>query len=105
VIAYSVTQRTGEIGLRMALGANQGKVLTMILLEALRLVGGGLAIGLAGSIVAARLLRSQLFEVSPSDPAVYGLVLCTLLSVALLAAFLPAWRASHVEPLEALRQE
>ena len=105
VIAYSVTRRTGEIGLRMALGANQGEVLKMILREALGLVGGGLLIGLAGSIAAARLLRSQLFEVSPSDPAVYGIVLCALLTVALLAAFLPAWRASHVEPLEALRQE
>ncbi len=105
VIAYSVAQRTGEIGLRMALGADQGRVLSMVLREALRLIGAGLIIGIAGSIVVARLLRSQLFEVSPSDPNVYGLVLITLLGVALMAAFLPAWRASRIEPLEALRQE
>ncbi len=105
VIAYSVAQRTGEIGLRMALGADQGRVLTMVLREALQLIGVGLLIGIVGSVAAARLLRSQLFEVSPSDPNVYSLVLITLLAVALTAAFLPAWRASRVQPLEALRQE
>jgi putative ABC transport system permease protein len=104
-MAYSVTQRTAEIGLRMALGAHQGEVLAMVLREALRLAGVGLLLGLAGSMVVARLLRSQLFAVSPSDPAVYGIMLSILLAVALLAAFFLAWRASRVEPLEALRQE
>jgi putative ABC transport system permease protein len=105
VIAYSVSQRTTEIGLRMALGAKQKTVLNMVLKEALKLVGMGLTIGLIGSAAAARLLRSQLFEVSPADPAVYAVMLALLLTIALVAAFLPAWRASRVEPLDALRQD
>jgi len=105
VISYSVAQRTGEIGLRMALGAEQSTMLGMVLREALKLAFSGLAIGLAGAFVAGRLLQSQLFEVSAADPAVYGGMIVLLLGTALLAALVPAWRASRVEPAEALRQD
>jgi putative ABC transport system permease protein len=105
VVAYSVSQRTGEIGLRMALGAKQATVLSMVLIEALKLALAGLVVGLAGAIVAARLLASQLFQVSAGDPTVYGGTVILLLVVAVMAALIPAWRASRVEPVEALRQD
>jgi putative ABC transport system permease protein len=105
VISYSVSQRTSEIGLRMALGAGQRTVLAMVLTEALKLAAAGLAIGIAGAAAAGRLLQSQLFHVSPADPAVYAGMILLLLGAALLASFVPAWRASRVEPLEALRQD
>jgi ABC-type antimicrobial peptide transport system permease subunit len=105
VISYSVSQRTSEIGLRMALGAGRSTVIRMVLLEALKLTGAGLLIGSAGAAAAARLLRSQLFQVSAADPAIYAAAL-VLVSLAVLAAsYTPAWRAARVEPLEALRQE
>ena len=105
VMAYSVGQRTAEIGLRMAVGANRGTILQMILAETLKLTGVGLAVGLLGSWMAARLLKSQLFEVSTSNPVFYVLMVVVLIAVALLAGCVPATRASLVEPLEALRQE
>jgi putative ABC transport system permease protein len=105
VISYSVSQRTSEIGLRMALGADRRNVTRMVLLEAVKLMVSGLFIGLAGAIATARILRSQLFQVSPADPAVYIGMLLVLFAVVLAASYLPAWRASRVEPIEALRQE
>jgi putative ABC transport system permease protein len=105
VISYSVSQRTSEIGLRMALGADRGNVTRMVLLEAVKLMVSGLFIGLVGAIATARILRSQLFQVSPADPAVYIGMLLLLVAVVLAASYLPAWRASRVEPIEALRQE
>jgi len=105
VISYSVSQRTTEIGVRMALGADRQRVVRMVMTEALKLSGAGLIIGTAGAIVAARLLQSQLFLVSAANPAIYVGVLLTLAGVALIAGCVPAWRASAVEPLEALRQE
>ena len=105
VVSYSVSQRTAEIGLRMALGADRMKVLSMILLEALQLSGTGLIVGSAGAIAAGRLLRSQLFQVSGTDPAIYFGVFLLIATFALASSYAPAWRASRVEPLEALRQE
>ena len=105
VISYSVTQRTAEIGLRMALGADRTNVIYMVLREALRLTGLGLLTGSLAAIAAGRLLQSQLFEVSPADPSLYAIMLVALTVVAVTAAWLPAWRASRVEPLAALRQE
>jgi putative ABC transport system permease protein len=105
VISYSVSQRTSEIGLRMALGADRGSVARMVLLEALKLTVGGLLIGSAGAIVTGRILRSQLFQVSSVDPVVYIGMLLLLGLVVLAASYLPARRASRVEPIEALRQE
>jgi predicted permease len=105
VMAYSVSQRTTEIGLRMALGAKQMSVVGMVMAEALRLAGAGLVIGLFGAMWASRLLRAQLFGVSSGDPAVFAGMLGLILAVALTAAFIPALRASKVEPSEALRQD
>ena len=89
----------------MALGADRSHVARMVLSEALKLSGTGLVIGSAGAIAAARVLGSQLFEVSPAEPAIYIVGFLLLAAVAVAASYLPAWRASRVEPLEALRQE
>jgi ABC-type antimicrobial peptide transport system permease subunit len=89
----------------MALGAGRENVIAMVLREALKLTGAGFVIGLLGALAAARLLRSQLFGISPLDPVLYSTTLALLLLIALGAAWLPAWRASRVEPLDALRQE
>lgn len=105
VMSYSVSQRTTEIGLRMALGADRWNVVRMVLKEAVRLCGIGLLIGSAAALAAARLLQAQLFRVSAVDPRIYFAVLATLGLIALMAACVPALRASAVEPLEALRQE
>jgi predicted permease len=105
VIAYSVSQRTSEIGVRMALGAGRDNVIAMVLREALKLTGAGFVIGLLGALAVAQLLRSQLFGISPLDPVLYSTMFALLLLIALGAAWLPAWRASRVEPLDALRQE
>jgi putative ABC transport system permease protein len=105
VMSYIVVQRSAEVGLRMALGAERMSVLRMILSEALGLAVVGSVIGLMGAVAATRLLSSLLFNVKPADPLTYGFAILLLIGAALLASFLPAWRASRVEPLEALRQE
>jgi predicted permease len=103
VMAYSVTQRTREIGVRMALGADRSKVVTMILRQAMTLVVIGLAIGVTGAVAVARVVTRLLFGMSPIDPATYGGVSVVLLLVAMLASYVPAWRASRLDPLRALR--
>jgi predicted permease len=105
VMAYAVGQRSNEIGLRMALGASQGDVLGLVLRQGLVYVALGLALGLAGAFAATRLLRSLLFEVKPTDPATYAAVAGLLAAVALAASYLPARRATRVDPVTALRQE
>jgi len=105
VIAYSVSQRTREIGIRMALGARRGKVVGMVLRQGLILAGTGTLMGLAGAFVATGLLRSLLFGVSPMDPVTFALVPLLLLAVALLACVLPARKAAQTDPMEALRCE
>ncbi|MBV9224061.1 MAG: ABC transporter permease [Acidobacteriaceae bacterium] len=105
VVAFSVAQRTPEIGLRLALGANPSTIFRMVLTQALTLTGAGLLLGLAGAAATARILQSQLFGISPDDPLTYALAVLTLIATALLASYLPALSASRVEPLEALRQE
>ena len=105
VMSYMVGQRLSEIGLRMALGASTGDVLRMVLREGLMLSGIGLAIGLAAAVAASRLLGSLLFEVKPTDPLTYAAVAAILGVVALAACYIPAWRATRVDPLVALRQE
>jgi len=105
VVAFSVAQRTPEIGLRLALGANPSTIFRMVLTQALTLTGAGLLLGLAGAAATTRILQSQLFGISPDDPLTYALAVLTLIATALLASYLPALSASRVEPLEALRQE
>jgi len=105
VISYAVSLRTRELGIRMALGAARGDVQGMVLRQGLRLVAVGLALGLAVSAVLMRSLASLLFEVRPSDLATSAVVTVTLTAVALLANYLPARKASMLDPIVALRQE
>ena len=105
VLAYAVTQRTSEIGIRMALGAEKGQVVSLILSQGMRLVGLGLALGLAGSAAGARLLTSLLFEIEPLNPLVFGGVTVLFAVVAVFACLLPSLRASHIDPIIALRTE
>jgi putative ABC transport system permease protein len=105
VMGLAVTQRTRELGIRLALGASRGDVLRLILGQGAVLVGIGLAAGLFGAFVASRALASILYNVTPLDPAALVSALLTLSFVALVACFLPARRASLVDPIEALRME
>jgi putative ABC transport system permease protein len=105
VISYSVTLRTQEIGIRMALGARRPDISSMVLRKGMLLTLIGAAIGLVGALVLSRWMSSLLFGVSASDPATYALVLLVSLAAALLACLLPAHRATRVDPLVALRYE
>jgi putative ABC transport system permease protein len=105
LVSYTVSQRTHEIGIRVALGAGRGEVLGMVIRQGMTLVAAGLGLGLALSWVAGRLVADQLFEVSATDPLTYAGVPLALAAVALAANWLPARRATQVDPLEALRSE
>jgi ABC-type antimicrobial peptide transport system permease subunit len=103
VIAYSVGRRTREIGIRMALGAAPGDVLKMVMGQGIGLAAGGIALGLALSVVAARAIAAALYDVGAADPAAWGTAVLVLLGSAALANYLPARRAARVEPSVALR--
>ncbi|HLJ44843.1 MAG TPA: ABC transporter permease [Bryobacteraceae bacterium] len=105
VVSYSVSQRTHEIGLRMALGAAQGSVLRMVVGQGLQLAGIGVTIGLVGAFIATRSLGALLFSVSPGDPVTFIGVSVLLAAIALGSSLLPAWRGSRIDPLVALRYE
>jgi putative ABC transport system permease protein len=105
VISYAVTQATQEIGIRMALGAQRSSVLRMVAGYAGVLVMSGLAIGIAAALGVGRLIASQLFEVKPTDPTTYAAVAVTLLATGLLSCAIPAFRATRVDPVVALRNE
>jgi putative ABC transport system permease protein len=105
VLAYSVLQRTREIGLRMALGARARDVLQLMVSQGMRLVVVGIGLGLAGSLVLTRLLRNLLYEVRPADPVTFAGVTILFMGLAFLACYLPARRAAKVDPLVALRQD
>ncbi len=105
LIAYSVAQRTHEIGVRIALGAERRDVLGLVVGQGLRLTAGGIALGAAGALALTRLMQSLLFEVSPQDPATFVAASAILLLVGLLASYLPARRAAMVDPAVALRAE
>jgi predicted permease len=105
VMAYSVSRRTREIGVRVALGAGSGEVLRMILRQGLRTIFIGVAIGIAGSLALTRTVESLLFGVTATDPLTFGGVTLLLVGAALLACFIPARRATKVDPMVALRYE
>jgi predicted permease len=105
LMAYSVSRRTGEIGVRMALGATRPDVVRRILREAVLLAAAGAAVGLPLSLALTRLVTSQLFGVEPGDPLSVALALAAVLATAAGAAWVPAWRAQRIEPIEALRYD
>jgi putative ABC transport system permease protein len=105
VVSYSVNQRTQEIGIRVALGARAGNVASLVLREGLLLAGIGVVIGLAGALALTRVLRSLLFEVTPTDPLTLFTVSCLLLIVSAVAIAVPVRRAMSVDPMVALRHE
>jgi putative ABC transport system permease protein len=105
VMAYSMSQRTSEIGIRIAMGARVGDIVHMVLRQGAKLAFIGIGIGLAGSLVLSRLVHSFLFGVTAYDPITFLLVVAVLMSAALLACYTPARRAAKVDPMEALRYE
>jgi putative ABC transport system permease protein len=105
VIAYTVTQRTPEIGVRMALGAEGRTVVRLVVAEGLRLTVAGMIVGTVAAAIAGRVMRGLLFEVSPADPVTYAAVLVLFAATACAALVIPARRALRVDPLVALRAE
>jgi ABC-type antimicrobial peptide transport system permease subunit len=105
VVSYAVTQRTQEIGIRLALGGTGTRVARMIVAEALRMAGIGLAMGVVASLAAGPLIASQLFQTSPREPRSLAVATLVLLTATLVAAAWPAWRAARVPPMVALRAE
>jgi ABC-type antimicrobial peptide transport system permease subunit len=103
VIAYTATQRTREIGIRMALGAQTGDVRRLFLRHGLLLTGAGIALGIGVALALTRVMAALLFGVGPMDPVTYVAVAASLATVALLATYLPARRASRTDPVIALR--
>jgi len=103
VLSHAVAFRTREIGLRMALGARRGQIAQLVARQAVRLVGLGLALGVAGAVAVSRFFGALLTDVSPTDPVTLAVVVATLALVAGFAAAIPAHRASSVDPLVALR--
>jgi len=105
VVAYTLSQRTGEIGLRMALGAQRSDILKIVLGEGALIVVAGVGAGLFGSVMLTRFLQTMLFEIKPTDPITFTALTILLAGVALMASFIPARRASRIDPLVALRHE
>jgi putative ABC transport system permease protein len=105
VLSYLVTQRTGELGIRMALGAQRGEVMRLTLVDGLAPVTIGLLLGLAGGAATVQLLREMLYGISPFDWSVFSTVVAVLAITAACACILPAWRASRLDPAQALRTE
>lgn len=105
VVSYLVAQRTREVGVRLALGADRNDVLRLVFEQSLRHVVPGIVVGAAGALLLTRLLRSQLFGIEPHDPATFLAVPAGLLLVSMAASLIPAWRAARVEPIAALRRE
>ncbi len=105
VVSYVVTRRTGEIGVRMALGAQPGEVARLIVSGSMRLALLGAAAGLVAAVISTRVLRGMLYGVEPTNPAAYGAAAAILGAIAALAAYLPARRAARIDPMVALREE
>jgi len=105
VVSYSVAQRRPEMGVRLTLGAQRADILRLVVGEGLSLTAIGVAIGVAGSLFATRLLQSLLFEITPSDPRTFVLSALVLVVVAGLASYIPARRAARVDPLVSMRAD
>ena len=105
ITAYSVAKRTNEIGVRMALGANRGNVVSLVMSQAFLLVALGLAIGIPVALMGGRLMKSQLYGVRAYDPVTLAISVIVLSAFAALAGFIPARRAAGIEPMHALRVE
>jgi ABC-type antimicrobial peptide transport system permease subunit len=105
VIAYSVSQRTRELGIRMAIGAQRADVLRLVLREGLTTAGVGVVLGLIGALLTTRLLQGMLFGVSATNPLIFAINALILMAVALAACLVPARRAARIDPMEALRHE
>jgi ABC-type antimicrobial peptide transport system permease subunit len=105
VLAGSVTERTREIGVRAALGASRARILTLVVRDGMTLAGLGVAVGLAGALVATRALVAMLFGISRLDPATYAGVIAVLAGVSAFSCAIPAWRAARVDPAITLRSE
>ena len=105
MISYTVAQRTREIGIRMALGAQQGELKRMFVGRGLLWAGIGAAVGLAAAAMLSRLMSTLLFEISPADPLTYAIVVAGILAAGAVASYLPARRVTRVDPSEALRAE
>jgi ABC-type antimicrobial peptide transport system permease subunit len=105
VLSYMVTERRREIGIRVALGATRSHVLTQIMKQGLQVTALGVTIGLAGALAVNRLIASLLFGVQPTDTATIAFVIAAITAVAVVASWLPAWRASRLDPNVVLRDE
>lgn len=105
VVSYSVAQSTRELGLRMALGARAPDLLRLVMSQGLLLIAGGVAVGVTAAFVSTRLLGVYLYKVSPRDPVAFALAIVSMVALALVASFIPAWRAVHIEPSRALRED
>jgi ABC-type antimicrobial peptide transport system permease subunit len=105
VMAYNTTQRTHELGVRIALGAQAGDVVRLVIAGGLRVAVVGVTIGAGGALIAGKFIAPLLFNISPKDPAIFALVAVTLLTTAVIASVVPAWRATRVDPNVALRVE
>jgi putative ABC transport system permease protein len=105
VMSYTFSRRIHEIGIRVALGAQRADILRIVLGEGMQLVAFGLLAGLVGAVIVTRFLRTLLFDVTSTDPVVFASIATLLAAVALFACYIPARRATHVDPLVALREE
>jgi ABC-type antimicrobial peptide transport system permease subunit len=105
VLAYDVSQRTLEIGIRGAVGASSAQLVALILKQGMWRVGAGLALGVVGAIACSRFIASMLFDIAPTDPVAYVAVSALFFVVSLVASYLPAHRAARIDPMRALRVE